>query len=68
MLLDSPAPPVSPPPRRALDNPRILTLGVVLLLAVLVAAAWLPSAVGVESLVSEVVLYGLAAVDLALLA
>jgi two-component system nitrogen regulation sensor histidine kinase NtrY len=68
MLLDSPTPQVSPPSRRALDNPRILTVGVVLLLAVLVAAAWLPSAVGLESLVSEVVLYGLAAVDLALLA
>src|SRR5688572_18188836 len=68
MLLDSPAPPVAPPRRRALDNPRILTLAVVLLIGVLVAAAWLPSAIGLEALVSEVVLYGLAAVDLALLA
>jgi len=71
MLLDSPAPPAEPAPpprRRALDNPRILTLAVVLLVGVLVAATWLPSAVGLESLVSEVVLYALAAVDLAMLA
>lgn len=68
MLLDSPTPPVTAPRRRALDNPRILALAVVLLIGVLVAAAWLPSAFRLESLVSEVVLYGLAAVDLALLA
>ena len=70
MLLDSPAPPAepSPPPRRrALDNPRILTLVVILLIGVLVAAAWLPSVVKLESLVSEVVLYALAAVDLVLI-
>ena len=71
MLLDSPTPlaePAPPPRRRALDNPRILTVAVILLIAVLVAATWLPGVIGIESLVSEVVLYALAAVDLALLA
>ncbi|HUR22043.1 MAG TPA: ATP-binding protein [Vicinamibacterales bacterium] len=68
MLLDTPTPPATLPRRRALDNPRILTLAVVLLIGVLVAATWLPSVVGLESLVSEVVLYALAALDLALLA
>jgi two-component system, NtrC family, nitrogen regulation sensor histidine kinase NtrY len=71
MLLDSPTPIAEPAPaprRRALDNPRILTVAVILLIAVLVAATWLPGVIGVESLVSEVVLYALAAVDLGLLA
>ena len=68
MLLDSTAPPAPPPRRRALDNPRILTLAVLLLIGVLVAATWLPNVVGLDSLVSEVVLYALAAVDLAMLA
>src|SRR6188508_2240802 len=68
MLLDTPTPPATSPRRRALDNPRILTLAVVLLIGVLVAATWLPSVVGLESMVSEVVLYALAAVDLAMLA
>jgi two-component system nitrogen regulation sensor histidine kinase NtrY len=68
MLLDTPTPPATTPRRRALDNPRILTLAVVLLVGVLVAATWLPSVVGLESLVSEVMLYALAALDLALLA
>ena len=68
MLLDTPTPTVTTPRRRALDNPRILTLIVVLLIGVLVAATWLPSVVGLESLVSEVALYALAAVDLVMLA
>src|SRR5688572_4003057 len=68
MLLDSTAPPAPPPRRRALDNPRILTLAVLLLIGVLAAATWLPNVVGLDSLVSEVVLYALAAVDLAMLA
>src|SRR5688572_32972962 len=68
MLLDTPTPTVTAPRRRALDNPRILTLIVVLLIGVLVAATWLPSVVGLESLVSEVALYALAAVDLVMLA
>jgi len=71
MLFDSPAPPPAPsrPPRRsALDNPRVLTLAVLMLLAVLAGAMWLPSVVGDQALISEVVLYPLAAVDLAMLA
>ena len=70
MLLDSPTPLAEPAPprRRALDNPRILTVAVILLIAVLVAATWLPGVMDIESLVSEVVLYTLAAVDLTLLA
>lgn len=70
MLLDSPSPPPAEPPRRrALDNPRVLTLAVLLLVGALVGAAWLPTAAGLEqqALVSEVVVYALAAVDLALL-
>ncbi|MCR4375097.1 MAG: HAMP domain-containing protein, partial [Acidobacteria bacterium] len=73
MLLDSPSPPEppapAPPRRRALDNPRVLILGVLLLVGVLVAATWLPGIAGLEqTLVSEAVLYALAAVALALLA
>jgi len=71
MLLDSPAPPPHEPPRRrALDNPRVLTLAALLLIGVIVAATWLPSAAGLEqqALVSEAVVYAVAAVALALLA
>ncbi len=72
MLLDSPAPPppapASPSRRSALDNPRVLALAVFFLLAVLAVALWLPSLAGEEALIGEVVLYALAAVDLAMLA
>ena len=74
MLLDSPSPPeppapAPPPRRRALDNPRVLTLVAVLLVGALVAFTWLPGIAGLEqTLVSEAVLYALAAVALALLA
>jgi len=67
MLLDTPPPP-SPAPaprRRALDNPRVLTLFALLLLCVLVAATWLPSVVGLEQ--SEAVVYAISAMALALL-
>ena len=72
MLLDStppPGPPAPPQPhRRALDNPRVLTLVAVLLVGALVAFTWLPGIAGLEqTLVSEAVLYALAAVALALL-
>jgi two-component system nitrogen regulation sensor histidine kinase NtrY len=72
MLLDSPPPPpdpIAPPRRRALDNPRVLTLAVMLLLGVLAAALWLPSVAGLDQALmgSEAVFYALAAVSLALL-
>ena len=72
MLLDSPPPPpdpIAPPRRRALDNPRVLALAVILLLGVLAAALWMPSVAGLDQALigSEAVFYALAAVSLMLL-
>jgi len=72
MLLD--APPPAPPPaptarRRALDNPRVLLTLVLVLAAILVGVMWVPARINrlEESLISEVVLYAVAAVDVAML-
>ncbi len=69
MLLDlPPSPPAPPPRRRALDNPRVIALVGLLLIAVLVGATWLPGVSGLEeTMVSEVVLYSVSAGILALL-
>ncbi len=77
MLFDTPAPPPAPPAapppgrsrRRTLDNPRVLLLAVVLLLAILTMVFWVPGRVArlEQALVSEVVFYALAAVCLFIL-
>lgn len=72
MLLDAlPPPPETPPPprRRTLDSPRLLVGLVLLLVAILVAVMWVPGRIGrlEESRVSEVILYAVAAVDIAML-
>lgn len=73
MLLDAPPPtaPAAPPPRRrALDNPRVLVAVALLLVAILVGVLWVPGRIGRmdETVVSEGILYALAAVALATLA
>ncbi len=81
MLLDvPPVPPAPPEPdtpepasrgarRRTLDNPRVLILLTLLLAALLVGVFWVPGRVGRmdQAFVSEVVLYALSAVNLAML-
>ena len=71
-LLD-PVPLPSPPReprRRALDNPRILVVIVILLVSVLIGLFWLPDRAGdiYAPLQSDIVAYTLYAVDLAILA
>jgi two-component system nitrogen regulation sensor histidine kinase NtrY len=71
MLLDAPAPPPAPPPRRrALDNPRVLAAIILLLVSILAGVTWVPGRIGRmnQDLVSEVVVYALAAVNLTMLA
>ena len=60
-------------PRRAggsLDNPRVLTVAALLLIAILAALFWLASRTSeiAPPLLTDVLLYALLAVDLALLA
>lgn len=70
MLLDAPPPPPPRPPRRrTLDNPRTLAGLALVLVAILAAVLWVPGRVRrmEETVVSEGVLYALAAVALATL-
>ena len=70
MLLDAPPPPPAVPPRRrTLDNPRVLVGVVLLLLAIMAGILWVPGRIGrmEQSLVSEVVVYALAGVNLTML-
>jgi two-component system nitrogen regulation sensor histidine kinase NtrY len=71
MLLDAPPPPPPlVPRRRTLDNPRALAGLALLLVAILVAVFWVPGRIRrmEETVVSEGILYALAAVALATLA
>ena len=75
MLLRDTDPPVVPPPearRRTLDNPRLVTVAVLTLLALLAALVWLSERTGagefVSPMLSGVLLYFLSAVDLTILA
>jgi two-component system nitrogen regulation sensor histidine kinase NtrY len=63
------APPASEPRRRALDNPRVLIAAAVLLIALLAGLFWLSdkSSQLALPLLTDVLLYALLAVDLALL-
>jgi two-component system nitrogen regulation sensor histidine kinase NtrY len=68
MLLDAtptPDPPAPLPRRRPLDNPRVLILGLILLVGVMIAATWLPGTIGIEA-TSDVNFYALAAVNFSL--
>lgn len=72
MLLDSPAPPppTEPRRRRALDNPRVLVIAALITIAGIVGVFYIPERLGRmdQTLVSEVVIYAVAAINLAMLA
>jgi two-component system nitrogen regulation sensor histidine kinase NtrY len=77
MLLDapqvpSPADPASTPPprRRTLDNPRVLVIAALITVAGIIGVFYIPERLGRmdQTLVSEVVIYAVAAINLAMLA
>jgi two-component system nitrogen regulation sensor histidine kinase NtrY len=68
LSVDPPAP-AAPPRRRALDNPRLLTLAALVLIGLLGAMYWLSTSTTEMALpiLTDVILYALLGVDLALL-